>query len=53
MHHEFAIELFGGASFGRVNPQETAFGQTQIATLTTTGPKLAHPLAVALPPHFL
>jgi hypothetical protein len=27
MHHELAIELFGCASFGRVNSQEPTFGE--------------------------
>lgn len=29
MHPKCAIQWFGGALFGRVNPQEPAFGQTQ------------------------
>src|SRR5262245_59985583 len=43
MHHAFASELFGGASFSGVNPQPPAFGQTQRATIATTGPQLTHP----------
>src|SRR5262245_30620186 len=52
MHYKFAIELFGRTPFGRVNPQEAAFGQAQIAAIAMTGPQLTYPLAVALPPDF-
>src|SRR5262245_40090503 len=52
MHHKFAIQLFGRTPFGRVYAQQAPFGQTQIAPIATTGPQLAHPLAVALPSDF-
>src|SRR5205823_4934122 len=52
MHHKFAIQLFGGTPFGRVNAQQSPFGQAQIATIAPTGPQLTHPLAVALTADF-
>src|SRR4029434_8256849 len=48
MHHKFAIQLFGGTPFGRVNAHQSPFGQAQVATIAPTGPQLTHPLAVSL-----
>jgi hypothetical protein len=30
MHHKFAIQLFGGTLFGRVNAQQAPFRQTRL-----------------------
>src|SRR5215471_533362 len=53
INHKFAIELFGRAPFGGIDPQPSPFGQAQIATIATARAQLTHPFAMACPPHLL
>jgi hypothetical protein len=53
MDHEFAVETFFFPLLRRVNPQQAAFGQPEIATVAAARPQLTHPLGMPFTPHLV